>query len=391
MRIVLICLSFLLSSVFSTESEPGNYELLVRADQFRAYKIPSLTKMPNMTPSCYKEGMFSFRYWHVQGEIKRVVSLFNGVDFVSSKDFDSDFVVGDTFLSDSGAVFAVNERFFSIGAFLLKPSGEQEKIVDPNDYVDLRSVSRPALYKGLPFFRGLHKNGLRSLYLGKEKLVSEEAASSKIAYIFLPTVKEEEFAVRFNYGDPGQVNAKNPDEIFLYTNDEFKSVVKDNDLDKDSDFLDFDSSPVPDGRGGVLFIGKTKNEGRSLWHFIFDVETQTRRRKLIYSEDMGLGSLEYFKPAIGVDKIVFRLIKNNKRSLIEYSRESKDFKVLVSQGDALKTNEENTRVIDRDKWPAFSGSPCVSNDGEVFFHAVLEESNTLENKGSGIFKINQHQ
>jgi len=98
-------------------------------------------------------------------------------------------------------------------------------------------------------------------------------------------------------------------------------------------------------------------------------------------------ALEYFRPSVGGEKIVFRILQNNqRRGLYTWSKE-KGIKLTLSQGSNLVTNEGLLRVIDREKWPAFSGAPCVSSTGNLYINVVLEDLKGEENKGSGVFKF----
>lgn len=361
-----------------------NFSLLIRADQFNPYFLPDYTLMPNMSAACFRKTQFAVRYWKVGDEETKIfVKFYNGNNFVTSSGFDQGYVVSDLSINERGVLFPVNDRLSTLGVFLISKEGVQKKIVNPNDFLNLKAISRPAFMKNEVLFRGVHGDGLRKLYIGQRALLKEE--SSNMAYIFLPSVRNDEMVVKINYGTPGEVKRSNPDEILLYQNNKFQSVAKDVDFDKDSKFLSFDNSPIPDGHGGVVFIAETEKDGRSIWYF--KKTSSGHDLNMIYSpkKEPSFGELEYFRPAVGNGKIVFRLIYNGKRRVASWDSEN-GLKIIISQGDSVITNEELLSVINKEKWPAFSGAPCVSSTGSTYIHAVLESIEDNENKGSGVFE-----
>ncbi|MGH1469185.1 MAG: hypothetical protein ACRBBP_09940, partial [Bdellovibrionales bacterium] len=170
--------------------------------------------------------------------------------------------------------------------------------------------------------------------------------------------------------------------IVSVTNGVIKIFAEDKELNPKSSFLGFDNSPIPDGVGGAAFIAEHEKHGRSLW------QHKDGKNTLITSEkEMGI-KLEYFSPDINSSgDIIFRAIKDDFRHIFLWNSQTKKVSTLLSQGQKILSNEDNIQIINREKWPAFSGKPCITNNREAYIHTVLESSKTFENKGSGIFKI----
>jgi hypothetical protein len=109
---------------------------------------------------------------------------------------------------------------------------------------------------------------------------------------------------------------------------------------------------------------------------------------MIFSEMESPYKLEYFSPDINKNgDVVFRVINNKRRAVLAWNSKTKRTEVIMEQGQSVDSNEKSLRIIDRERWPAFSGKPCINDSREVFVHGVLENEEDFENKGSGLFKI----
>lgn len=297
-----------------------------------------------------------------------------------SKPFANDISISGLFLTNKNtSVFALNYRGGTEGVYELNNEGALEQLVSPKEFNDTLAMSRPSIVDGKVLFRSLNKNGLHTIYHGKEPLLSEER---NIAYLYLPTSKNNQIVSKIGLGVPGEVSRSNKDKIVSIKGGVVATLVEDKELNLKSSFLGFDNSPIPDGNGGAAFIAEHEIHGRSLWHH--DGSTAT----LITSEkDLNI-KIEYFSPDINLHgDIIFRAIQNNFRHVFLWNSKTKKIYPLLSQGQGLKLNEDNIQIINRDKWPAFSGKPCITNNREAFIHAVLESSKMNENKGSAIVKI----
>ncbi len=352
-------------------------ELIVRADKHSPKQLPLWSKMPSATPKCSNGGFIATEFSALFGEENLKPALFTTSTLISEP-FKSDISVSDLFIDDDGSVvFSKNFRGGTEGVFKFNSLGVLENVVSPHSFPDVIAMSRPSVVLGKVLFRALHKNGLHSIYWGEEKLFEE---TNNTAYLYLPTVKKNQIALKIGFGKPGDVDAKNQDKIVSVFGGELKIVAVDQDTDSDSEFLSFDNSPVPDGEGGVSFIAEHQEFGRSLWLY------KNKEFHLMFSSKTE--KLEYFSPSVNKHgDVVFRTISSGKRKIQLLNSETKGLTTLMVQGDPVKGNEKNLRVIDRRNWPAFSGSPCITDDKSVYVHAVLESSVNYSNKGSGIFKF----
>jgi hypothetical protein len=374
----LILLSSLLFCFTSFGSEP---ELIVRADKYQPKGLPVWSKMPSMSPSCNDNGV-AVKYLSLFGDEKLhpAVSFFQRNKVLQSDPLESDLSVSDPFITDDQSiVFALNYRGGTKGVFQLGSDDKIKQITTPADFPNVRAMSRPSLLDGKVLYRALTKDGLHTVYHGSDKLFEE---SGEIAYLYLPTVKKNQFVLKVGLGVPGEVSQENKDKIISINSGKRVTVAVDQDFDPSSDFLGFDNSPVPDGEGGVAFIADHKTHGRSLWLY------KDNKLKMIFESSDEKGNLEYFSPSVNASgSLVFRVIKNKRISVLGWNHQTQSVEILMEQGQKVFTNEASIRVIDRERWPAFSGKPCIANSGEVYIHAVLEGSENFENKGSGIFKL----
>ena len=374
----LIIFTVLFISISSFGYEP---ELIVRADKSNPKALPVWSKMPSMSPSCSNTGL-AVKYLSLFGDEKLypAVSMFSKNNESHSKPFESDLSVSDLFITNNQSlIFALNYMGGTKGVFELDSKGTLTQKTNASDFPRVQAMSRPSLLDGKVLYRALNEDGLHTIFHGKEKILDE---AGDVAYLYLPTVKNNQVALKVGLGLPGEVSQTNKDKILSITNGKVETISVDADLDSNSSFLGFDNSPIPDGDGGVAFIAEHKVHGRSLWHY------KNKKMNMIFSSSKEEGTLEYFSPAVNTSgSIVFRIITNKRISVMAWDSKSQKLVRLMEQGQTVLTNEENTRVIDRPRWPAFSGKPCIADNGHVYINAVLENSINFENKGSGIFKI----
>jgi|GEM_PF-2672240 len=372
----LILFAVLVFSLSSFASEP---QLIVRADKHQPKGLPAWSKMPSMSPSCSNSGV-AVKYLSLFGDEKLhpAVSFFQEKTISQTEPLESDISISELFITaDQSIVFSQNFRGGTLGIFELSSDSRLKQKVKPSDFPNVDAMSRPSLLEGNILYRALNKDGLHTIYHGKKKILEE---SGDIAYLYLPTVKNNQITLKIGLGVPGEVSRKNKDKIVNIVDGKEVVVATDQDLDPTSEFLGFDNSPIPDGDGGVAFIAEHKIHGRSLWLY------KNKLNKLIYASSPEKGRLEFFSPAVNPSgSLVFRVSKNKRISVLAWHKQG--LKTLMKQGQTVLTNEESIRVMNRDQWPAFSGKPCISNSGEAYIHAVLEGETNLENKGSGIFKI----
>ncbi len=369
---------FLLLSSFSFANNP---ELIIRADKYTPHVLPTWSKMPSTSPACNNHGI-STKYLSFFGDERlhpAMMHLQQGKPSFS-KPFANDISVSELFLTPNNtSIFALNYRGGTEGIYELDNNSELKQLILPKDFNNTLAMSRPSLVEGKVLFRSLNKDGLHTIYHGKNILLDEV---KDIAYLYLPTSKDNQIVLKIGLGSPGEVNQNNKDKIVSIKNEISTTIAEDKDLNPQSAFLRFDNSPIPDGDGGAVFIAEHEIHGRSLWRNKGNTNT------LIVSEKSFNIKLEYFSPDINNHgDIVFRAIQNGLRHVFAWNSQTQEVSPLLSQGQVLPSNEDDIQVINREKWPAFSGKPCITNNREAFIHTVLQSSKTLENKGSGIFKV----
>jgi len=356
-------------------------ELVIRADISQPLNLPVWSKMPSTSPACNNEGVTTKYVSFFDEEVLHpAVVQKNSKGLSASEYFDHDLSISEVhFTSSQESVFALNFLGGTKGVLSLSSQGKVRQLVRSQDFPMTENMSRPSIVNGEVLFRSLNKDGLHTIFLGSKILMDEQ---NGVAYLYLPTAKSNQIVLKVGYGAPGEVSPQNPDKIISIQNSKHTVVAVDRDFDPTSEFIGFDNSPVPDGNGGVAFVADHVEKGRSLWLY------KNGRMTNIFSEKESEGELEYFSPDVNSKgDVVFRTIQKKRRSIVHWSGDKKVLTEMMTQGQSVQANEANLRVMDRERWPAFAGKPCINERGEVYIHAVLENSLNNENKGSGIFRL----
>ncbi|MCB0407436.1 MAG: hypothetical protein KDD34_04470 [Bdellovibrionales bacterium] len=357
----------------------ADWKLLLRADQHHPYRLPRNTLMPNMDVAC-SDDAFAVRYWQVDDQTYSGVKLIslNGNEY-SSPLYDESYFTSDPQIFENRKVlFGVNSLVQAFGLFIGEATGTHA-IDLSEDLKNSRALTSPVWWGDQFLVRQMRKDNSYALWHGTKKLLS--MSEEDIQLIHLPQVRNHQMVILVKR----KVNESVGQQILSYSEFSNKVVVEDHNLNSKSPFLSFDASPQPMGNGDILFFAQHQSLGRSLW-----VKKQNGDLKMMAREEAKgpVSKLEYFAPQGNAHgEVLFRGHMANGKRAIWYKKSQGQPMPILLQGDTLQLNDRIGRVISREGWPAFSGCPCLSNNGNVFIHVVLEDLDGYENLGSGIFLL----
>jgi len=361
----------------------AEWDMVLRADQYEPYRLPVLSLMPNMDVACSDSGV-GVRYWVKtdDGVVSHIGHL-QGNQFSSSRAFPESMVLSQPQLTTSGLLFSANTQHKTHGLYTLE-SGETRALTVSDELMQSRSLTAPKPYKGGVLVRRLRHDGIYELYLDEEKLVGED--SHGLSHIFLPQARNDSAVFKLSTGEPDEVPANGSAYLAMLTWDHARVImVNDRKRRPLSPFIRFDNSPQPLGDSGLVFIAEHATHGRSLW-----VKKELDFVLLAKESEGPVTEIEFFAPAANPRGDILFRGKNEKGQravfYVNFRQSSPQAPVsILSEGESLITNEGVSRVIDREGWPAFSGRPCVTDQGQAVLHVVLESLNGQVNHGSGIF------
>ncbi|MGH1468632.1 MAG: hypothetical protein ACRBBP_07110, partial [Bdellovibrionales bacterium] len=209
MMVMKYTIFFLLLSSFSFAKNP---ELIIRADKHSPHILPDWSKMPSTSPACNNQGI-STKYLSLFGDERLHPAMMHIQNETPSfsKPFENDISISELFLtSNQTSIFARNYRGGTEGIYELNKDGALIQLTSPKDFSNTRAMSRPSMVDGKVLFRSLNKDGLHTIYHGKDILLDE---SGKIAYLYLPTSKSNQIVLKVGLGLPGEVDHCNKDKI----------------------------------------------------------------------------------------------------------------------------------------------------------------------------------
>ncbi len=214
-------------------------------------------------------------------------------------------------------------------------------------------------------------------------------AQSPYSFLFTPSFADEgRIAAKVRLGGPGQINEAQPDEIRIFADDGTSVLVaEDQDSNPTSDFLGFNNSLSLTDDGQVAFIAQVAGGVRGV--FLHTGDSLDRGTEIIEiaRDDSGIVTgIEFFAPVANtLGWVAFRGLDAQGLQAI-FVGDGTTLRRVIGEHDLVPTDLGTARIDQNDTSSVFSGSPDLSNTGQLAFVAALTppDNNQIE-WGSGLF------
>lgn len=200
--------------------------------------------------------------------------------------------------------------------------------------------------------------------------------SEEISHIFSPSSSVDgNFIMKVRRE---QLNEDAPDEL-LFWDGEFRSVLKDQDMDSTSSIKGFRHQYALDGKKIALVITDALGEAM----VILENGAQT----VVARAGKDLASFDYFAPKMRNGVLVFRGMDFEKRKVV-YVYEEGILRKLLTQGDIVKTDKGLARVDYQSQDALFYGASGIGPRGEIYQQATLTDADSpMTLLGIGLIKF----